>query len=400
MMRKIDFFFILSFLLIQTPPSLAAEPITILDISSYTAGGAFTAPTRQGLDMAEEEINAAGGVLGRPIHFEHQDDTGKPEQAITKLQQYFLQDKPVLFTGCNFANIELAFSAFAKQNKVLQISACTNSDDSVWKQGHDHTFRGTGPLLYSFNWMLAERAAQSHKVKWASVNHSYAWGQQNLAAFKENLTRYQKDAQWGEEQWTPVGKINAGSVVNAILKSGAEAVYTSLWGSDLAQFLREARKRGLSDKVLIVGDNIGRPEFMEQMKGELPTGMITNGVLPFENPVTPAMKGFAERYQKKYGVATRYAALQSYLAAQVIAEAIRKAGSTDTDALITALKGLRFDSLYGALILRSQDNVPTNGIWVGETALKDGKPVLINVEYKDGKPYFPPDSFIQSLRNP
>ena len=263
------------------------EPITILDISSYTAGAAFAAPTRQGFDMAEEEINAAGGVLGRPIHFEHVDDTGKPEGAITKLEQFVLQNHPVLFTGCNLANIEVAFSDYAKRNKVLQISACTNTDDTVWEHGHNHTFRGTGPLLYSFNKMLAERASQKHRTKWAAVNHNYAWGQKNLAAFKENLAHYQPDAQWVEEQWPPISKIDAGGVVNAILKSGADAVYTALWGSDLTQFMREAKKRGLADKVLIVGDNIGRPEFTEQIKAELPEGIITNGVLPYEKPLTP-----------------------------------------------------------------------------------------------------------------
>ena len=396
MIRK--FALALPLLLATVLPASAAEPITVLDISSYTAGAAFAAAARQGFDMAEAEINAAGGVLGQPIHFEHVDDTGKPEQAVTKLQQSILQDKPVLFTGCNLANIELAFSAYAKQNHALQVSACTNSDDSVWKLGHDYTFRGSGPLLYSFNWMLAERAAKQHKVKWATINHNYAWGQQNLAAFKENLARYQPDAKWVEEQWTPIGKIDAGSVVNAILKSGADAVYVSLWGSDLTQFIREAKKRGLSEKVLIVGDDIGRPEFLEQMKSEMPSGIITTGILPMESPVMPAMKAFAERYQKQYGQAVRYSALQAYTTANTIAEVLRKAGSTDTTKLVAALKTLQFDGIYGHTIMRSQDNVPTNGIWVGETALRDGKPVLVNVEYKDGTGYFPSDAYIQNLR--
>jgi branched-chain amino acid transport system substrate-binding protein len=392
------FGFVIFLLLIQTLPVLAAEPITVLDISSYTAGAAFAAPTREGFDMAEEEINVAGGVLGRPIHFEHVDDTGKPEQAITKLQQMIMQEKPVLFTGCNLANIDLAFSAFAKQNKVLQVGACTNGDDASWKEGHDYMFRGTGPMAYALNGMMAERSAQKHKTKWAAINQNYAWGQQNLAAFKENLTRYQPDAQWVTEQWTPIGKIDAGSVVNAILSSGADAVYTSMWGSDLVEFLREAKKRGLSPKALIVGDNLGRPEFIEQMKLEMPEGAITDPVLPLEYPRTPSMKAFAERYEKKYGHSVRYSALQAYLTAAVIVEAIKKAGSTDTDKLITALKGLHFDSIFGPLTMRSIDNVPDNGIWIGESAIKDGKEVFVDVEYKDGKNYYPSDSYIQNLR--
>lgn len=375
------------------------KPIKILDLSSYSVGAAFTTPTRQGLDMAAKEINSARGILGRPLEFIHIDDTGKPDAAITKLEQIILTEKPVLVTGCNLANIELAISSYAKQNKVLQVSACTNSDDSVWKLGHDYTYRGTGPLIYSFNWMLAERAASKKKMRWGAINHSYAWGQQNLAAYKENLKKFQPEAVWSEEQWTPIGKIDAGSVVNALLRDNVDAVYTSLWGSDLIQFLREAKKRGLTEKALIVGDNIGRPEFMEQMGADLPSGIITNGVLPLQNPVTTSMKEFAQRYKAEFKQDVRYTALQAYLTAYVIKATIEKAQSTDTDAMIKVLSGLKLqDSIYGEITVRDLDNVPTNGIWVGETFIQDDKPILINVEYKDGKNYFPADEKIKEIR--
>ncbi len=401
---KIRLALLVSALLLGSLPAWAeapkGEPILILDISSYTAGAAFVTPTRQGFDLAEAEINVQGGVLGRPIHFDHVDDTGNPEEAITRLQQHLLQDHPVLFTGCNLANIELAFSSYAKQNKVLEISGCSNSDTAMWQSGHATMFRGTGPMVYSFNRMIAERAATKGKLKWATINQNYAWGRENLAAYKENLAAFQPNASWVAEYWTPIGKIDAGSVVNAILRSGAEAVYTSMWGKDLVQFVREAKKRGLSDHVLIVSDNMGRPEFMEQMGSEIPEGVVTNGTLPLESPVTPSMKAFAEKYGATYHQSVRYTALQAYLTATVIAEALRQAGTTETEKLVRTLNGMKFDSLYGPLTLRAIDHVPDNGVWVGETAIKDGKPVIVNAEYKDGKNYFPPDSYILTLRKP
>ncbi len=374
------------------------EPIDILDLSSYTAGAAFAEPTRQGFDMAAEEINAAGGVLGRPIHFEHVDDTGKPENAITKLQQAVLQKRPVMITGCNLENIALAVSDYAQHNKIIDVYACIGGNEAIWRKGHAYYFRGAGPTLYGINKMMALRAASRHKTKWAAINQNYAWGQENLAAFKETLGEIQPDASWVEEQWTPVGKIDAGAVVNALLRSGADAVYTSLWGSDLTQFLREAKKRGLTSKAIIVGDNIGRPEFMAQMKGEMPAGLITTGTLPYEVPVTPAMKAFAERYQKRYGQEVRYTALLSYTTAYMIASAIEKTGSTKTEDLIAKMPGMQLDGIFGPYTLRAIDHVPTNGLWVGETAVKDGKPVLVNVEYRDAKDYFPPDAYIEKLR--
>jgi len=396
MIRK--WFFVFSLLLALTFPAAAGEPIIIPDISSYTVGAAFAGPTRQGFDMAEEEINAAGGVLGRPIKFEHIDDIGDPGAAVTKLEQIILKEKPILFTGCNLATIERAFSAYAKKNKILQISSCTNGDQVVLKDGHDYMFRGAGPLTYGINMGMAERAAQKRKLKWAAINHNYAWGQENLAGFKENLHSYLPQASWVAEHWVTVGKINAGSIVNAVMKSGANAIYTSLWGSDLSQFLREAKKRGLTEKVLIVGEGIGRPYFMKVIKGEMPLGVVTVGILPYEDPVTPKMKAFAQKYQEKYHQSVRYAAMSAYMTATSIVAAIEKAGAVDTEKVAAALKGLKFDSIYGPITVRAIDNVPDNGMWVGETALKNGQPILVNVKYLDGKDYFPSDEYIKKLR--
>ncbi|HBM90916.1 MAG TPA: hypothetical protein DD400_03445 [Rhodospirillaceae bacterium] len=396
MIRKC--FFVFSLLLASTFPAAAGEPIVIPDISSYTLGASFSAPVKRGFEMAQEEINAAGGVLGSHIYFDHIDDTGSPGAAITRLQQIVLEEKPILFTGCNLANIELAFSSFAKQHKILQVSACLNSDSAMWGKGHDYMFRGFGPMIYGINMAMAESAARKGKLKWAAVNYNYAWGQENLAAFKESISRFLPNVRWVEEHWVPIGKIDSGSIINAIIESGADAVYTSLAGSDLSQFFREAKKRGLTEKVLIVGDNIGRPEFREIMKDEMPQGIITIAVLPYEYPITKKMKVFAQKYQKKYKQKVRYTALSSYMTAKTIAAAITKAGSFYTEDIAAALKGLQFDSIYGRTTVRAIDNVPDNGLWIGETINKDGKPTFTNVRYIQGKRYFPSDEYIKKLR--
>ena len=391
-------FLTISFSAFAEPFAESKEPVKILDISSYSLGASFANPVRDSLRMRADELNSTGGLLGRPVEIIHVDDTGSPDKAIEKLEALVAQEKPFVITGCNLANIELAISAWTKKNKVLQVSACLNSDDAMWKEYNPYMFRGSGPLVYGLNWRLAERASVRGKLKWAAVNHNYAWGQDNLKAFKENLQRYQPEVTWVEEQWVPIGKIDAGSVVNAIKRSGAEAVYTALWGSDLVEFLRQAKKRGLTDTALIVGDNLGRPEFREQNAKDIPVGAITYATLPFEDPQTPEMKSYAENYQKKYGVAVRSTGMLAYITMQTIEAAVKKAGSFETERLRNVLPRLEYDTIVGKVIMRAIDHVPTNGVWIAETDLEDNKPVLINVEYKDGKNYFPADEKIKELR--
>ena len=103
-------------------PAHAAEPIKIGDVNSYSAMPAFTVPYRNGVTLALEQINAAGGVLGRPLAFVSRDDEGRPDAALRAANELVFNDKVVALTGTFFSNVGLAVSDFAKQNKVLFIA--------------------------------------------------------------------------------------------------------------------------------------------------------------------------------------------------------------------------------------------------------------------------------------
>jgi branched-chain amino acid transport system substrate-binding protein len=93
--------------------------IRIGEINSYTAAPAFTLPYRSGWQLAVEQVNAAGGVLGRKIEVISRDDAGRPPDAI-RLAGELLDDQKVdLLAGTFLSNIGLAISDFAKQRKKL-----------------------------------------------------------------------------------------------------------------------------------------------------------------------------------------------------------------------------------------------------------------------------------------
>ncbi|HSM20237.1 MAG TPA: ABC transporter substrate-binding protein, partial [Hyphomicrobiales bacterium] len=216
----------------------AAEPIKIGEINSYTRLPAFTDPYKKGWQLAVEEINAAGGIKGRPLQIIDRDDAGKPGDAVKIAEEMVSKENVTMLAGTFLSNIGLAVADFAKQNKVMFLAAEPLADALVWESGNRYTFR-LRPSTTLQAAMLAKEAAKTGAKKWATVAPNYAYGKEAVAAFKKELIKLVPDAEFVEEQWPPVFKIDAGPVVRAVEAAKPEAIYNVTFGGDLAQFVRE-----------------------------------------------------------------------------------------------------------------------------------------------------------------
>src|SRR5512134_2781555 len=144
----------------------SGEPIKVGDLNSYTRLPAFTIPYRQGWEMAIDEVNAAGGVLGRPLQVISRDDGGKPGDAMTAANELVSREGVVLLFGTLLSNVGLAVSDFAHQKGVVFLAAEPLTDALAWEKGNAHTFR-LRPGTYVQAAMLAEEAARLPARRWA-----------------------------------------------------------------------------------------------------------------------------------------------------------------------------------------------------------------------------------------
>ena len=123
-------------------PAAAQAPIKIGDINTYSGIGApFTGPYRAGVEMAVEEINAKGGVLGRKIEVLFRDDKGQPAEAVKHAQELVESDKVAMITGSFLSNVGLAVSDWTKQNKTMFLAAESLTEALTWSKGHDYAVR-------------------------------------------------------------------------------------------------------------------------------------------------------------------------------------------------------------------------------------------------------------------
>jgi branched-chain amino acid transport system substrate-binding protein len=375
----------------------AAEPIRIGELNSYTAEADFTRPYKNGWVMAVEEINAAGGVLGRPLEVIFRDDGGEPGKAVTVAEELTTKNNVQLLAGTYFSHIGVAVTNYAKQRKKLFVATEPMSEDITWKQGNRYTFR-LRPNTYNQSAMLAEEAAKVPAKRWAIVAPNFKFGQDAVAAFKKILKQKRSEVEFVEEQWPPLAKIDPGATVQALIQARPEAIYCALFSQDLSAFVREGKVRGLlTDQVTVVGLLTGEPEYLGPMGAEAPEKWIVTGY-PWYAIKDAKHQRFVDNYQARYKENPAMGSLIGYISASAIKSMIEKAGTTSQDKLIQAMEGLTFDSVVGPISFRALDHQSTMGAWVGRTAVKDGKPLMVDWHYAEGAQYFPPDSEIRALR--
>jgi len=379
----------------MSTPSAIAD-IKIGDINSYKRLPAHTEPYKMGAMLAIEEINEAGGVLGEQLVLVSRDDQGEPGEAVKIAEELFTRDEVALISGSLFSHVGLALTSYAGEKKRLYLAAEPLADALVWAEGNRYTFR-LRPSTYMQAAMLAEQAAAHEGTKWATIAPNYAYGKDAVAAFKNVLLAKRPDVEFVAEQWPALFKIDAGAEVRALESAKPDAIYNVTFGSDLAKFVREGSIRGLFEDRMVVGLLTGEPEYLDPLKDEAPEGWVVTGY-PWYAIETDEHDAFLEAYQTRWDDYPRIGSIVGYNTMLAIKAAIEKAGSTDTEALVDAFKGLEFETPVGPVTFRDIDHQSTMGAYVGKTALEEGKGVMVDWEYKDGADYLPSDEEVKELR--
>lgn len=376
--------------------ALAQDPIKIGEINHYKRMAAFAGPYKNGIELKLEEINAAGGVLGRPLEFIFRDDDGQPGEAVKIAEELMTRDGAVMLTGSILSNVGLAISSLAAEKKYVYLAAEPLADGMVWENGNAYTFR-LRTSTYMQASMLAEEAAKTDAKTYATIAPNYAYGKDAVAAFKKVLTALKPDVKFVAEQWPALFKIDAGAEVQALEAAKPDAIYNVTFGSDLAKFVREGNTRGLFEGRKVYGLLSGEPEYMEPLADEAPEGWVVTGY-PWYAFEDGPNKAFVDAYTKRFGESPKLGSLVGYMTAASIAAVLEKAGSTETEAIRAAFADLEVETPVGTITYRALDHQSTMGAFVGTTALKDGGGVMVDWSYKDGANYLPSDEEVKKLR--
>ena len=395
-LKKLRFAMLTSSLALGAAGLQAQGTIKIGEVNSYKAQPAFLEPYKKGMELAVEEVNAAGGVNGKTLELFTRDDNANPGDAVRAAEELVSRERVDVLTGSFLSNIGLALTDFAKQKKFFFLAAEPLTDKIVWQNGNRYTFR-LRPSTWMQVAMLVPEAAKLKKKRWVIVYPNYEYGQSAAATFKELMKAAQPDVEFVGEQATPLGKVDAGSVSQALADAKPDAIFNVLFGADLSKFVREGNTRGLFQGREVVSLLTGEPEYLDPLKEETPNGWIVTGY-PWYGIQTPEHKAFFVAYYSKYKDYPRLGSVVGYSAIKSLATGIKKAKGTETEKLVAAFSGLQVDTPFGKVTYRAEDHQSTMGAFIGKTKNEGGKGVMVDYRYLDGAKYQPTNEQVKKLR--
>jgi branched-chain amino acid transport system substrate-binding protein len=345
-----------STLLISWPlAAKAADTIKIgfpIPLSGPTA--VYGKPVLAGAQMAVAEINANGGVLGRKLEMLDRDSKANADEAVRLSRELIIKDGVDFLVGTLTSAEAPAVSTVAKENKIVFIAPTSKSTILTDPQHiHPYIFR------VSSNTDVEGLAGATLMARWkdvktvATIAPDYAYGRDSIAAFIAALKKVRPDIQIVDQEWPKLGEPDFTAFITAQMGKKPDAIYCSLFAGDFVTFTKEATPLGYFKAIknrLIDGAEVGTPDEAQALGSDYPYGIIGDSYDPvlWSGSEPPAHKKFIEDL-KKFTHA-QYASgwsIVGYQSIYALAAGIKKANSTNSDAVAKALLGLTWDTPVG-----------------------------------------------------
>src|ERR1700749_2720655 len=183
-------------------PALAQQTIRIGELNSYKSQPAFLDPYKKGWEMAVDEINSSGGVLGKKLEIVSRDDGANPGDAVRVAEELTTGGDLNILCGTFLSNVGLAVTEFAGRKRVFFLAAEPLTDKITWQNGNPYTYRLRSSTYMQVAMLMPDIIA-AKKKRWALVYPNFEYGQSAAERFKEMLKKAQPDSEIVTEQAPP-----------------------------------------------------------------------------------------------------------------------------------------------------------------------------------------------------
>jgi branched-chain amino acid transport system permease protein len=325
---------------------------------------------RLGYEMALEEINSAGGVLGRSFKLEYQDDTSRPEVAMAATEELADDNSIVAISGAFSSSSTFPSTAIANRYQVPMLVP-TAVTDEITRQGYDWVFRVCAPA-YSYGGAMLDfltRGAGASRL--AVVYENTQFGSSVAKATLEQapgagmeIVAYEAYDQ-GATDFTPL--------LTRVKSQNPDAVLMVSYLADAVLLMRQSKEIDFNPKVFTAGGSgFSLPDFL---KGAGEAAEYTISVTQWTPDAQwTGSREWAERFRARFGAEPAYHSVQTYVTLKILADAIQRAGTTERGQLREAIRATRMDSIFGPI---SFDATGQNDHPVAITQVLNGKFVTV-----------------------
>jgi branched-chain amino acid transport system substrate-binding protein len=363
-----------------------AEEFRLGVILSLTGGGSVDSKEDlEGIQIAVDEINAAGGLLGKhPIVLSVKDDTAKADVAVT-VAKALIAEKPRAMIGVWSSGCALAVKPLITEAKVLMIAGHSNSED-ITKLNPSPYVYSVVPNTYMLAKAIATSLASMAKDKgwktYATIASDYPFGRSLQSNVVASLKTLAPNLVLAEQRWPKLGETEYPAHLGALAAAKPDFIFNGLSADDLKRFISVATPTKFTERFPCPGAMIPVNSLQDTPKENLPMGSLAVTRAVFAAHLDqPMMQRLITAYQaKRNGRFPSDWVILHYDAVMALKQGVDKAASIETDAIRDALKSAEIDTTRGRLAFRAIDNQLACPVYLGTLAEGAGYPFPF---YKD-----------------
>lgn len=323
----------------------AADPITLG--LNYPRTGSYKEEglaQMRGALLAIDEINAKGGVLGRPLRLSSRNSASRPEKAVANVDKLADEGAVMLFGGASSA-VAIAAGKRARERGLLYFGTLTYSNDTTGKDGHRYMFRECNNAWMSAK-VLGEYLNQNLPNKrYFYITSDYTWGHTSESSLRQATGTQDSTLHPGLKTAFPGARLSDyRDALTQAAASDAEVLVLVLFGEDLVRAMRIADEMGLNKRMQVAVPNLTQ-SMVETAGPDIMRGVL--GTEPWTWRV-PEMEGsaagqqFVANYDERYQTHPSSSAASAYSIVYQWADAATRARSLDSEKIIAALEGHRY----------------------------------------------------------
>lgn len=352
------------------PPRPESDTILVGEYGSLTGSEAtFGQSTHNGIMLAVDEINAAGGVNGKKIQIRVYDDQGKTQEAGTAVTRLITDDNVVAILGEVASSLSIAGGRVAQQYGVPMISP--SSTNAQVTQIGDMISRVC--FIDGFQGYVGAKFAREN-LNVAKVGTLYDQGSAYSKGLKDDFGKALV-AMGGtvvSEQAYTSGDQDFSAQLGSLRDAGAEAIYIPGYYTDVGNIALQARNLGIT-VPLLGGDGWDSAKLAEIGGAAIEGSYYSNHYAKEEQ--RPEVQKFVADYRARYGADPDGLAALGYDAARVLADAMKRSPSLEGKALAKAIAETRdFPGVTGAITIDEHRNAKKPAVMV---QMKGGQPTFV-----------------------
>ena len=315
--------------------------------------------------LAIEEINAHGGIMGMNVKYTQADDQTKAGVAVENAQRMIERDGAVMITGGSSTGTAVAVSGLCQQKGVIFMATLTHGDETTNQNCHKHTFR-----RYNDAYMSAQSLARTLVTKygsgnWFYITADYAWGH----SVYDNITQVvvPKGSKTIKNVLTPFpGTKDFSPMLQQAQAAKPDVLVLTEFGADMVTCLNQAAQFGLTKSTKILVPLVD--EYMAKGTKDNFDNVVSTAPFYWKYHAAkyPGAKKFVDAFQKKYGFPPSNGAETAYADIYIYKMAVEKAGSIDPAKVINVLETTKFQFTKEMEWYRKEDHQGVNSCLVLE----------------------------------